>query len=270
MLTKKLLLGTIGAGAGLLLYGALVEAKKLSRERRVLRLPEWPASHAGYRVGLIADSHIRDRATIELTQRALEFLVEERPDMIVIAGDMVQDWNGPRQEQIAQALEPLAGYEGNILAVPGNHDYYKGDPEQLRPVYDQFGIRFLRNECWRVDGINWVGVDSACAGVSDPYYALRQSDPADPTIVVWHEPDAVQWLPRGPELMLSGHSHGGQFTTPWGWAPMTSRLGKTYLRGFYSEAPVPIYVSRGLGTTGFPSRMFCRAEAAVLTLEPGS
>lgn len=228
----------------------------------------WPDSHDGYRVGLIADNHVRDALTVDLTQRALRYLVSEKPDMIAFAGDMVQKWKPGVKPLIRAALDPLKGYEGACVAVPGNHDYYGGDAEDLRDVYDSFGIRLLRNECWSHEGVNWVGVDSACESMADPYTAVRQCDPRDPTIVLWHEPDAVQWLPRGPELMLSGHSHGGQFTTPWGWAPMTSRLGKKYLRGFYPEAPVPIYVSRGLGTTGPPSRLFCRAEATVLTLRP--
>jgi predicted MPP superfamily phosphohydrolase len=233
-------------------------------------LPGWPDSHDGYRIGLIADSHVRDSHTVDLTQRALDFLTSEKPDMIVFAGDMVEKWNRRSIEKVYEALLPLQGYEGPVLAVPGNHDYYgPGDPDLLRPLYQHFGIELLRNDCWHHDGINWVGIDSACAGMADPYWAVRQADPVHPTVVVWHEPDAVQWLPRGPDLMLSGHSHGGQFTTPWGWAPMTSRLGKKYLRGYYPDAPVPIYVSRGLGTTGPPSRLFCRAEATILTLRRG-
>lgn len=228
----------------------------------------WPASHDGYRIGLIADSHIRDPLTIDLTQRALRYLVSERPDMIAFAGDMVEKWGGGVRKMVREALSPLRDYDGPCVAIPGNHDYYKGEPESLRPIFEDHGIRLLRNECWRHDGINWVGVDSACEEMADPFTAIRQCDPRDPTVVLWHEPDAVEWLPLGPDLMLSGHSHGGQFTTPWGWAPMTSRLGKKYLRGFYPDAPVPIYVSRGLGTTGPPSRLFCPAEATVLTLRP--
>jgi uncharacterized protein len=85
-------------------------------------------------------------------------------------------------------------------------------------------------------------------------------------VIVWHEPDAVDALPAGPDLMVSGHSHGGQFLAPWGWAPGTSELGKKYIRGWYPRAPVPLYVSRGVGTTGPPSRLFCPAEVSILTL----
>ncbi len=228
----------------------------------------WPASRDGYRIGLVADNHIRDNETILLTQQCLEFVLSESPDVIAFAGDTVAYWKPGVERMLREALAPLKNSKVPCVAVPGNHDYFGGDPDQLRPIFDEFGIRLLRNECLRIDGVNWVGVDSAGEGYADPYTAIRQSDPRDPTIVLWHEPDMVDYLPRGPELMLSGHSHGGQFTTPWGWAPMTSRLGSKYLRGFYPEAPVPIYVSRGLGTTGPPARLFCPPEATLLTLRP--
>ncbi|HXH62478.1 MAG TPA: metallophosphoesterase [Fimbriimonadaceae bacterium] len=229
-------------------------------------LTDWAGSHDGYRVGLLADPHVRDRETVSLTRRALEYLVRESPDMIAFAGDMVSYWKSGVEEMLREALEPLKGYSGDCIAVLGNHDYYGGDPERLRPLLEEFGVRLLVNECWNVGGVDWVGVDSATEGEADPYGTILKCDPTTPTIVLWHEPDFVDVLPKGPDLMLAGHSHGGQFTTPWGWAPMTSRHGKKYLRGFYTGSPVPIYVSRGLGTTGPPARLFCSPEVTVLTL----
>jgi predicted MPP superfamily phosphohydrolase len=231
-----------------------------------LRLPGWPANHDGYRIGLVADSHVRDRETIGLTRDALEFLVKERPDVIAFAGDTVAYWKPGVELMLAEALAPLRDADIPCVAVPGNHDYFGDDPDRLIPIFERYSIRLLRNEATEVAGVNWVGVDSAGMGYADPYTAIRQCDPSKPTVVLWHEPDMVDYLPRGPELMLSGHSHGGQFTTPWGWAPMKSRLGENYLRGFYPDAPVPIYVSRGLGTTGPPARLFCTPEVTLITV----
>jgi predicted MPP superfamily phosphohydrolase len=262
------LLGTIAASAGLVLYGALFETDRLRRERRALRLPGWPAEKDGYRVGLVADPHVRDGETVRLTRETLEFLLSEDPDVVAFAGDTVAYWKPGVEGMLREALAPLRGSGVPSVAVPGNHDYFGGGPERLLDVFEEHGIRLLRNEALQIAGVNWVGVDSAGEGYADPYTALRQCDPADPTIVLWHEPDMVDHLPRGPELMLSGHSHGGQFCAPWGWAPMKSRLGEKYVRGFYPDAPVPIYVSRGLGTTGPPSRLFCPPEATLLVIGP--
>ncbi len=201
-----------------------------------------------------------------LARQAIEFLVDEDPDMIVFCGDLVNVWKPGAEDLVLDALEPMLDYDGPSLAVPGNHDYYSGDPEFLRPLFSAVGTRLLRNECWIHKGINWVGVDSACENASDPIGAHYGVDYRHPVVIVWHEPDMVDTLPPCADLMLSGHSHGGQFVAPWGWPPMTATLGKKYLSGFFPSTSVPLYVSRGVGTTGPPARLFCPAEVTLITL----
>jgi uncharacterized protein len=266
MKAKNVLAGAALAGAGLLLYGALFETDKLVRERRTLRLPRWPNRLDGYRIGLIADLHIRDRETIDLAKRSIAAILDDGPDMVVLAGDIVAYWKRGMLDMVECALEDLILMKDRVLVVPGNHDYFAGDPDWLIPLFQTLGIQLLRNECRQMDGINWIGVDSAAVGMADPYSTIREANVGDPMVVLWHEPDMVDVLPKGPALMLSGHSHGGQFTTPWGWAPMTTRLGTRYIRGYYPNAPTPLYVSRGLATTGPPARLFCRPEVSILTL----
>ena len=94
-------------GGALLLYGALFETGKLRRERKTLELSGWPSSHGGYRIGLVADSHIRDAETVALTRSALEFLVEEKPDMIAFAGDLIAYWKPGVEDLVREALAPL-------------------------------------------------------------------------------------------------------------------------------------------------------------------
>lgn len=256
-------------GAGILLYGAIVEVEKLTLERLILHLKGWPASKNGLKIGFIADLHLRDAQTIDLTKRAIWTLLEEGVDIVVIGGDFVSSWRPDSPWLIGDALEALVAMEGKVVGVPGNRDYYGGDASLLKPILAELGIKLLRNECWNFMGVNWVGIDSANEEKANPDLAFAQVKSSDPTIVLWHEPDVVDELPAGGVLMLSGHSHGGQFTTPWGWAPVTTVNGRKYMRGFFPDAPTPLYVSRGLGTTGPPSRLFCRPEVTVLTLMSG-
>lgn len=263
----RLLSGAAGAGAGLLLYGMFVETRRFKLETPILRLPSWPASHEGYRIGLLADIHLRPgELTLSQCRRAVEAVLDENPDSIALVGDYVGMWQEGIPEKLAEGLEALKGFDGPKIAIPGNRDYLGGGPENLRPIFDPLGIQLLRNESISADGISYVGIDSANALQADPDKALMSCDASQPIVVLWHEPDMVLELPEGPELMLSGHSHGGQFVTPWGWAPMTSTNGSIYRSGFYEDAPTPIYVSRGLATTGPPSRLFSTPEASVLTL----
>ncbi len=257
------------AGASVLTYGALFETDRLVGERVTLRLLGWPKHLSGYRVGLVTDFHFRATEEYFLAQSALAWLKEENPDFVVLGGDYVPWWKPDVLDSVRAGLSGYEFFAGRCLAVPGNHDYYGGDAASLQSVFDELGICFLRNEVWRHDGINWVGVDSAGMGHADPYRPLLACEPADPIVVAWHEPDMVDYLPRGVDLMLSGHSHGGQFCTPWGWAPMKTKLGSRYVRGFYGGGEVPIYVSRGLATTGPGARLFCRPEVTVLELISG-
>ncbi len=255
------------AGVATLVYGALVEARKVVVERKTLALPGWPERLSGYRIALLSDLHIGSRASIDLAYRAIDKALDESPDMVVIAGDFVESWNPSVPRILGDCLEQLLLMDGNVVAIPGNHDYYRGDPEILRMICDELNIKLLRNEVWRHAGITWVGIDSASDGHAEPAYAMSLAD-ADPCIALWHEPDMVDYLPRGCVLQLSGHSHGGQFRFPGGFTPMHTENGRKYPRGFYPDAPTPIYVSRGIGTTFLPSRLNCAPEVAILTLVP--
>lgn len=260
--------GAALGGLGWLVYGALVEANKLVLERRRLTLPRWPSSRNGYRIALLADFHVRDEYSVALGRRAVEMAIAESPDAIVIAGDFVGYWKLDSPWQLAEVLSPLRDHF--VVAVPGNHDYWSGDAGLLRPICEEYGIHLLRNEHLEHDGICWVGVDSANARRHDPVRAFPPPvREGFPRIAVWHEPDFVDELPDGAALMLSGHSHGGQWQFPWGWTPMHTRGGEKFVDGFYPDARTPLYVSRGIGTTGPPARLGALAEVAILELSHG-
>jgi uncharacterized protein len=261
--------GFFAASAATLLYGATVEANRLVVERRKLRLPNWPERLDGYRIALIADLHLQDKSSVELGQRAVQEAIAASPDAILLLGDYISIWKEDSLDCVADALEELDNYKGLKLAIPGNHDYYFGDAAWLEPIFNELGIRLLRNEALRSEGVAFVGVDSANEGYANPYIPMMQlveQDNTDPVIVMWHEPDVVEWLPSGAALMVSGHSHGGQFTFPWGWTPMHTDNGRIYVKGYYPDAPTPIYVSRGIGVTGPPSRLCCTPEVSILEL----
>jgi len=253
----------------MLLYGAFVEAERLVVRRQSLRLKRWPKNKDGYRIALLADFHVRDEYTVNLTRRAISAAMEENPDVIVIAGDFVGYWKSQSPWLLAEALEALRNFNGRVIAVPGNHDYWAGDASCLEPICEELGITLLRNDADLIDGIRWLGIDSHNSRRANLNCALeRLSALSDslPAITIWHEPDVVHELPAVTDLMLSGHSHGGQFVFPGGFVPMTTKNGKRYLGGFHANAPTPLFVTRGIGTTGPPSRFLCPPEIVLLTL----
>ncbi len=260
-----LLLGA--AGVATFTYGALVEARNLVLERRTLPLPGWPERLRGFRIAFLTDFHIGSKASVVLARQAVAMALDEVPDMVVIGGDFVEDWSTSSGWLLEDCLELLLLMEGNVVAVPGNHDYNRGDADLLEPVCDNLNITLLRNEVWKHAGVTWVGIDSFTGGRSNPEKAMDLVTD-EPAIAIWHEPDLVTRLPEGCTLQLSGHSHGGQFRFPGGFTPMHTNFGKNYPRGFYPNAPTPLYVSRGIGTTLLPSRFLCPPEVSILTLVP--
>lgn len=255
------------ASTATLVYGALVESNRLKVEKRDLFLKGWPERLDGFRIALLADFHLRDKYSLELSKRAVAEALDAQPDFVCLAGDFVGYWKLDSPWMLGEALELLLLMNGNVVAVPGNHDYWSGDASLLGPILGELNIKLLRNEVWRKEGITWVGIDSANARRSDPFLPMAEARSGDdPIVVLWHEPDVVDYLPAGASLMLSGHSHGGQFTFPWGWTPMHTKNGEKYVRGWFPNAPTPLYVSRGIGTTGPPSRLGCSPEVAILTL----
>ncbi|MBX3095357.1 MAG: metallophosphoesterase [Fimbriimonadaceae bacterium] len=255
---------TFGAGIGALVYGGLFGLRDLKLEHHRLDLPSWPEEKDGYRIAVLADPHVRDPWSVRLMQRAILMAIESEPDVICLLGDYISYWRSGALELVEDALAPLADWPGPKLAVPGNHDSFSGDPKRLVPLFDRFGIELLFNEHRVVDGVVFIGLESALEGMPDPMSALQNAPLEHPVVCLWHEPDWADLLPEGIALALSGHTHGGQFLTPWGWAPGLPTGGKRFVRGFFPDLPVPLYVSRGIGTTGPPSRLFCPGEVTLL------
>lgn len=256
----------VGISAGALTYGALVESNRLVVVEKDLPLEKWPERLSGFKIAVLGDFHVRDEWSMDLAKRAIEAALDANPDMIVLVGDFVGRWKSDSVAMIGEILEPLLLMQGNVVAIPGNHEYMDGDPSALAAICNELNIKLLRNESWNHQGIQWVGVDSANAGHADPISAIEKINVDEPVIALWHEPDMVDWLPEGVDLLISGHSHGGQFLTPWGVPFMTSHNGKKYRKGFYPDASTPIFVTSGVGTTGPPSRLFCPPEVAILTI----
>ena len=91
------------AGAGLLVYGALVESNQLTVRRRRLPVPGWPEDLTGYRIALLGDFHVRDEWSERLARRACEAALAEGPDLIALVGDFIGRWKDGAEERLLAA-----------------------------------------------------------------------------------------------------------------------------------------------------------------------
>ena len=154
----------------------------------------------------------------------------------------------------------------------GNHDHYH-DPDAVRRWLESIGARVLVNDhelLRRGDGVLRIGaVDDSREGTVDPKRALGTSPDAPPTILLSHNPDGVLALTPDvrADVVLSGHTHGGQVVLPFIGAPIThSRVcRRRSASGWVPNAHAPLYVSRGIAGQ-IPLRFNCPPELPIATL----
>lgn len=257
-----------GAALGLLGGAATVGfgrqgAGDLQVERLTLRLPDWPVP--GFRIVLLADFHAVDEARVERAQSAVRLALDERPDLLAIAGDFTSRGTPWALELVRRSLEGL-NPEVPCVAVLGNHDYASEDPEGVAEAVASSGARLLRNEILEVGPVAVAGIDDMLFGTGSWSCAAAYNGRL-PLLALVHEPDAVAGAPTNVALQLSGHSHGGQICLPLGQPLHLPYGARRYWRGFYARRNTPVYVTRGVGTTGLDLRLWCPPEVSVLTLE---
>ncbi|GIW24457.1 metallophosphoesterase [Meiothermus sp.] len=287
MLTRRrfLVLAAMGfaAGTGGLAVGCTYQFE-VNRQRRVL-----PGLDRPLRVVQLSDLHYGPwvhAASIRAWVRAAN---AEKPDLTVITGDLIESglrlvWlkelyhaATPDLEPLLQALGALRAPLG-VYAIWGNHD--NGLPAVKRYLgqrLPKYGIEVLANQGLFVrDDLYLSGVDDYWAEEADPKVSLTGYRKGRASLALAHNPDFWDYYHGLPvNLVLSGHTHGGQVYLPGIGAPWTpSRYKQRYLGGWYwagrgpAKAPITGFVSRGLGTTVLPLRISAPAELVVFDFVP--
>lgn len=192
------------------------------------------------------------------------------PDLVVVTGDFHASkiWDPPmRMDDAVQPLTRLKAPLG-VWSVPGNHD----DPYWIRWVMRRFGLKLLAGDLVDVGPIQIVGSDDLIMG-QRPVQGLRaaaaRAQPGKPLVALVHEPRLWTMLPANVDLVLAGHTHGGQIQI-FGW-PQFKKLDSQYLRGrFRNPGGQQMLVSAGIGTSIVPVRLGTQGEIVVVELVPQS
>lgn len=238
-----------------------------------VRLARLPRTLDGFRIALIADTHIGPILDGRFMRRVVEKANGLRPDAVVIVGDMVDGSVAMLKDEIASLAE-LRSRCGTYF-VTGNHEFYVGARPWMHHL-PRLGVRVLSNELVAVGderggaSFDLAGFNDIAAGRIDPSLAPDASalaahvTPERELVVLSHQPrtvDAAAALHAG--LQLSGHTHGGQIW-PFGLAVL---LAQPYVSGLHRHtAATQIYVSRGTGFWGPPMRVFAPAEITQIVL----
>jgi predicted MPP superfamily phosphohydrolase len=287
-------------------YGFKVEPTWLELNQFDIGIPDLPPAFAGFRIAQLTDFHCSRQVTPAYLNEAVSLAQQQKPDLIVLTGDFVH--KGHRYvDRVAATLGRLSAPLG-VFAVLGNHDFsvrnalglrrYRHLHRRVARALEAQGIRVLRNEAVRIRRgaalFHLAGVEDLWSRSCDLDQALAGLCPSVPCIMLAHNPRTAERLQgRRCDLMLSGHTHGGQVNWPG--------LGRPFVRGCHTFAPpawvrrwmrdrgrrrkhaapvrfaaglyqfsqTQVYVNKGVGF-GFRFRFGVRPEVAVMTLQPAA
>lgn len=210
-------------------------------------------------------------------QQAIDKIIEIDPDIILFGGDLFDhpSVNYPAEETINTLIAQLQSLEAKLgkYAVYGNHDLESPASKEL--VYSTLtaaDFEVLENENIRIYNndnkfIQLVGLDCELLGNVDINQAFLYVENNIFTITMVHTPDTVSQVPQNPtELVLSGHSHGGQVYIPLLGPLERVSYAEIYNHGIYKVGNIQLDVSNGLGTTREDIRIFSEPEIVVYTI----
>jgi predicted MPP superfamily phosphohydrolase len=228
-----------------------------------------PDALAGFRIVQLSDIHYLPFTKLDLIEAAIAQAVSRQPDLIVLTGDFVTH-EADTIFGAVQALSRLNARYG-VFAVLGNHDARAG-ARIVRQGIEEAGIPVLHNRGFTFDvgvaQLNLAGVDDCIWGHPNIHAALDGLAPDVPTLLLAHEPDAIDdFSLAGPiALQLSGHTHGGQVRLPLLGTPVLPKLGEKYVQGLHRVNRSWVYTNRGLGMVSMPIRFNCPPEITEITL----
>lgn len=278
--TRRRFLTAFGAAfVGVPLYAAEVSRHEISVERRTIRLARLPDAFRGWRIVQISDFHYGDFTEPFFLRDIVRRVNDLKPDMVVFTGDYVTTSGIFSPQHVRATAYPCAEILSQVkcplrYTILGNHDTTYAQPSVMDALkihhLPLLNNRFVALE--RKGGRIWLaGSGDACHNQMNldkaiPPVSYRGGDPA---ILLLHEPDPLPEVARyNIDLMLSGHTHGGQVRLPFLPPFILPTLGKKYPEGLYRLGRTQLYVNRGIGAVGVPFRFNCPPEITEFTLEP--
>lgn len=274
------------------LYGFAIERFDFEVFRVEIPIPRLPQGLDGLRILQLSDIHASNYMPVAQVRRVVEKAQQLDPDLIVITGDLLTGHGDPLAacvDELGRLHAPLG-----VWGCNGNHEIYTDTEDEAAQLFRQHGMTMLRQEngqlAWRGARFNLIGVD-----YQRQYWFNSQSSPMlegvqemvrqdMPNILLCHNPNAfLRASEVGIDLMLAGHTHGGQvqveildhrisparFITPY-IAGLYRRPISGQADSLFRNRYASLYVSRGLGTIGTPLRLGVPPEITLVTLREAS
>ncbi len=272
-----------------MIYGMLRGPNRYDLRKVKINAPGLPDSFHGLKVIQISDLHVGSFLSQEPLQRAVELILEQKPDVIFFTGDLVND----RHEETLEYFETLRKIQApmGVFSILGNHDYgdyfqwnsieeKRSNLDSLKKIHGKLGWNLMLNQHTYIESggekIGLIGVENWSAkGNFSKYGDLKKAvegfAPQPYNILLSHDPShwhaEVTKEHKYVDLTLSGHTHGFQFGVEipgFKWSPV-QYVYKEWA-DLYNDGPQNLYVNRGLGWIGYPGRVGILPEITVFEL----
>ena len=249
------------------------DSQKMSDGNRAVRSkPPREGTHGRpLRIVQITDPHLGAFMSVARLRRFCERAVAANPDVVLLTGDFLTVDSQEDRALLGQALAPLRPLEGRTFACLGNHDHEA--PEHVRDGLASAGVTLLVDEMTRLETAagpcEILGFDFRWRERSAHLEAVSARYPRTDAVRIGllHDPGAFRHLPPGTaDLVLSGHTHGGQVGLLWLGLPHTfvSMVSSIPDHGLWARGKDLLYVHRGTGHYGFPLRLGVPPEESIL------
>ncbi len=261
-------------GAGFALDGLVLEPRDFRIERHTVFVRGLGPEFSGFTICQITDVHHSRIISLGYLETVVSAANALRPDLTVLTGDYID----ADRNRMAPAIKCLSGLKAGhgIVAILGNHDYFFGR-QYTEDVIAANRLPLLKDAHIIIErgssALCIAGTRDFSEDRPDVKKAFKGVDESIPRVLLTHHPDHCEHLPHDEriDLVLSGHTHGGQIRLPF-YAPiLPSNYGQKYSGGFVRLTKPDgalAYVSRGIGMAMLPIRFNCPPELTLIRLEP--
>lgn len=255
------------------IYATFIERNLLISKNYKIELNK--ESENKLRVVQFTDTQLGEYYTIDNLKKAVNKINSLNPDIVVFTGDLIDNFaNYKDRDKVSDILEGIRANIGKY-AIYGNHDYGGGAIRNYKSIMEEGGFILLQNNSERITykekGINIFGCDDALFGKYDVEKTMDKINNNDINILLVHEPDIGEKFEKFDiDLILSGHSHGGQVYIPFIGPIKKNVLSKKYNKGMYelnNNRNTKLYVNTGLGNTKVPFRFLNIPEVTAFDIK---
>lgn len=228
-------------------------------------------------ITFFTDTHFGKYYDVNHIDDIVEKINQTNPDIVIFGGDLLDNYARDRDsidfDYLSKQLQKIKANAGKY-AVWGNHDYGGGAVRMYEQFMTSSDFKVIKNEIVEIDdyGINLIGFDDYLMGMKDSSLYKINNDSFN--LIASHEPIVSQLLEgNGDNVMLSGHTHGGQVNIPFLTSKHLPEGSGQFVKGFYDKEEfntsisLRMYTSSGIGMTRYPYRFLNTPEIIKINIQ---